>query len=254
MVVEKMKWGNKHKMLGTCLARSISLQVLAIILGNIWKVPWRRTEQQMFQAEGTHPKPGDGEGGVRAKGMSSSHESPTLGCQQGLCGLGLATYLIWVNPRKTPWEWKKYIHMNLKFYLEGKGRVTYANCQLRAPHTLGARKEGLLKAQREDHELGSLLSGPYCAIFRVLWLVTHSWQSAGTAAPRHSFWTLSPGRRNFPSVYLRKGRLHMPHPRGHLATVLRPGRGLRARAVLPHQPLPGGAPHCLRDPGQTRPL
>ena len=157
MVVEKMKWGNKHKMLGTCLARSISLQVLAITLGNIWKVPWRRTEQQMFQAEGTHPKPGDGEGGVRAKGMSSSHESPTLGRQQGFCGLCLATYLIWVNPRKTPWEWKKYIHMNLKFYLEGKGRVTYANCQLRAPHTLGARKEGLLKARREDCELGSLL-------------------------------------------------------------------------------------------------
>ena len=103
MVVEKMKWGNKHKMFGTCLAHSISLQVLAIILGNIWEVPWRITEQQrMFQAEGTCLKPGDGEGGARAKGMSGSHESPTLRCQRGFRGLGLATYLIWVNLRKTP--------------------------------------------------------------------------------------------------------------------------------------------------------
>ena len=48
----------------------------------------------MFQAEGTCLKPGDGEGGARAKGMSGSHESPTLRCQRGFRGLGLATYLI----------------------------------------------------------------------------------------------------------------------------------------------------------------
>ena len=48
----------------------------------------------MFQAEGTRPKPGDGEGGIRAKGMSGNHESPTLGRQWGFCELGLATYLI----------------------------------------------------------------------------------------------------------------------------------------------------------------
>ena len=47
----------------------------------------------MFQAEGTQPKPGDGEGGVRAKRMTGSHESPTLGRQRGFPGLGLATYL-----------------------------------------------------------------------------------------------------------------------------------------------------------------
>lgn len=65
--------------------------------------------------------------------------------------------------------------MNLKFYLEGKGRVTYANCQLRAPHTLGARKEGLLKAQREAHELGSLLCldliVPYSGCYGLLLIV-----------------------------------------------------------------------------------
>ena len=48
----------------------------------------------MFQAEGTRPKPGDSEGGIRAKGMSRNHESPTLGRQWGFCVLGLATYLI----------------------------------------------------------------------------------------------------------------------------------------------------------------
>ena len=82
-------------------------------------------------------------------------------------------------------------------------------------------------------------SGPYYAIFQVLWLVIQSWQSANTAAPSRTFWTLSLGRRLFPSVYLRKGGLLMPHPRVHLATGLHPSRGLRARAVLPTPAPPG---------------
>lgn len=40
----------------------------------------------------------------------------------------------------------------------------------------------------------------------------------------------------------------MPHPRVHLATVLHPGRGLRARAVLPTPAPPGGSTSWSQGP------